>query len=77
MKRLATTLLLATLSALTLLASKRLPAQTVYEDLGSRPDGVIRFRSVTPINRYELAHRSYAPTPVVVWGTLSLPRHGD
>ncbi len=76
MKRRSTPLLLAALSALLLLAAKRTPAQAVYDDLSSQPEGLIRFRSVTPNNRYELAHRSYAVAPTVVWGTLSLPRQG-
>lgn len=61
-------------SALLLLAAARARAQQVYDDLSAQPEGVIRFRSVTPSSRYNLAHRRYAST--VVWGTLSLPRHG-
>lgn len=67
-------LLLALLAPILLAARAR--AHAVYDDLSSRPDGLIRFRSVTPASRYQLAHRSYPPAATVVWGTLSLPRHG-
>lgn len=48
-------------------------AQQIYDSLAAKPDGLIHFNSVTPANRYQLAHRTYPPTPKVIWGTLSLP----
>lgn len=33
----------------------------------------IDFNSITPKARFELARRTYDPTPTPVWGTLSLP----
>lgn len=62
--------LFAVAAAALLLAPAR--AQ-VLDNLSSQPVGTVRFRSVTPNNRYELAHRSYPEQPTVIWGTLSFP----
>ena len=54
------------LAALGLLGMASASAQT----------GKISFDSVTPKNRFELAHATYDPKPAVIWGTLALPSGG-
>jgi len=70
MKKLPTLLALAAL----VLADAR--AQTVYTDLSSQPTGLVHFNSVTPRNRFELAHGTYEAQPTIIQGTLVLPKHG-
>lgn len=67
------TLSLSCLFAMLLGASGGLCAQQPLDDLASQPTGTIRFNSVTPKSRYELAHRPYDPQATVIEGTLSFP----
>lgn len=64
---------LSCLFALLLGASGGLRAQQALDDLASQPTGAIRFNSVTPKSRYELAHRTYDPQATIIEGTLSFP----
>jgi len=69
--------ILPTLFALALaltLADAR--GQTVYADLSGQPTGLLHFNSVTPRNRFELAHSTYDPRPTIIQGTLTMPTRG-
>ena len=50
------------------------PAQQIYTDLSTQPEGRIYFNSVTPKSKWDLVHRKYDKTPTVIWANLYLPK---